>query len=171
MRARTLQCPGLVDSCGIDRLHRSQGCRSVGPKTGDPESAILDLVSGSRSDLCEILDWANHGICGRGVLLDMVRYWEMKRTPVDPWTSHAITPRELEECARFQGITFRKGDILLLRVGFIRKYCGSTREERDGMANLGVDLSRLCVSFRPSLHFRSASDTTPAARVLSPQMT
>ena len=88
----------------------------------------------------------------------MVRYWETKGTPVDPLTSHAITPNELEECAKFQGITFRRGDILLLRVGFIRKYHESTCEERDRLGGLGVDQYTLCVSFRPSLHFRPASE-------------
>ena len=100
----------------------------------------------------------------------MVRYWETKGTPVDPWTSHAITPKELEECADFQEITFRKGDILLLRVGFTRKYYESAREERDRLANLGVDLSSLCVSFRLSLHFQPASNLTLVAQVLNPQM-
>jgi len=79
----------------------------------------------------------------------MVRYWETKGTPVDPWTDRAITSRELEGCAKVQGLTFRKGDILLLRVGFIRKYYESRREERDRLANLGVDASKLCVPFRP----------------------
>lgn len=88
----------------------------------------------------------------------MVRYWEAKGTPVDPWTSHAITPQELEECAKFQGITFRRGDILLLRVGFIRKYYESACEERDRLGGLGVDQYTLYVSFRPLLHFRPASE-------------
>lgn len=100
----------------------------------------------------------------------MVRYWETKGTPVDPWTDHAITPRELEECAKVQGITFRNGDILLLRVGFIRKYYESTREERDRLAGLGVNMSKLYASSRPSLHLRSAAEPTPVARVLSPRM-
>ena len=75
------------------------------------------------------------------MLLDMVRYWEMKGTPVDPWTSYAMTPQELSGCAKAQGITFRPGDILLLRVGFIRKYHEGTSEERDRLASLGVQLS------------------------------
>ena len=77
----------------------------------------------------------------------MVRYWGTKCTPVDPWTSYAITPKELEECAKAQGTTFRQGDILLLRVGFIRKYYESTGEERDGLADLGANLSTLCAPF------------------------
>ena len=100
-------------------------------------------------DLYQNLDWANHGICGRGVLLDMVRYWEAKDTPVDPWTNYAITPEELEECAKAQGTTFRPGDILLLRVGFIRKYCECTCEERDRLADLAVHLSTLYANFFP----------------------
>lgn len=84
----------------------------------------------------------------------MVKYWEAKGTPVDPWTSYAITQKELQECANAQGITFHQGDILLLRVGFIRKYYESTREERDKLATLGVDLSRLYAP--PVLHQNSA---------------
>ena len=80
----------------------------------------------------------------------MVRYWEKKGTPVDPCESRGITPKELEECARAQGVTFRKGDILLLRVGFIRKYYESTREERDRLADLELSQSKLCTPF--SLH-------------------
>lgn len=40
---------------------------------------------------------------------------------------------ELEECARAQGVTFRRGDILLLRIGFIQKYYTVTTEERDAL--------------------------------------
>lgn len=41
---------------------------------------------------------------------------------------------ELEECAQAQGVTFRRGDILVLRVGFIQKYNKVTTEERDALA-------------------------------------
>lgn len=44
---RAQQCPGLVDSGGIDRLHGSKGRRSVGPETRDPESGVISLVSGT----------------------------------------------------------------------------------------------------------------------------
>ena len=54
--------------------------------------------------------------------------------PYDPWTAHAITLPELEECAKTQGVTFRRGDILLIRMGFIQKYYRATQEERDGLA-------------------------------------
>jgi hypothetical protein len=120
------------------------------PKAVDPLSLKLGIQSqqiliscpGKCIDLRKNLDWANHGICGRGVLLDLVRHWEAKGVSVDPWTNRAITPKELQECAKAQGISFRRGDILLLRVGFIRKYYESTCEERDQLANFG-DLTQL----------------------------
>ncbi|KAG2360478.1 hypothetical protein BDR07DRAFT_1472453 [Suillus spraguei] len=68
-------------------------------------------------------NWANHGICGRGVLLDVA-------LPYDPWTSHPITVAELEAIAKKQGVEFRQGDILLLRIGFIQKYYASTNEAK-----------------------------------------
>jgi len=100
----------------------------------------------------------------------MVKYWETNGTSVDPWTNYAITPKEMEGCARAQGITFRRGDILLLRVGFIRKYYESTREERGRLADLGTRQSKLCAFFRASLHFHPVSELPPVARVLSPRM-
>ena len=122
-----------------------------------------------RSELCKILDWANHGICGRGVLLDLVRYWDAKGTPVDPWTNYAITPKELEECAKAQGLTFRRGDILLLRVGFIQKYHESTREERDRLGEIGVNLITMCGLIPLSPHFKLTSESAPLAQALSPR--
>lgn len=80
------------------------------------------------------------------MLLDIVRHQSAGETQplsYDPWTSHAITVRELEECAKAQGVEFRQGDVLLLRVGFIKKYYESGRQERDALAD-GDET--LCVS-------------------------
>jgi hypothetical protein len=53
--------------------------------------------------------------------------------PYDPWTTHPITVKQLEACAEAQGVKFRRGDILMLRVGFIKKYYESTQESRDSL--------------------------------------
>lgn len=79
-------------------------------------------------------DWAEHGICGRGVLLDLVGYFTAggtKPLPYDPWTTHAITREELEACAEAQGVTFRRGDILLIRAGFMQRWYAAKQAERD----------------------------------------
>lgn len=81
-------------------------------------------------------DWAQHGICGRGVLLDLVEFYTEsgeKPLPYDPWTTHPIPVSDLEACARKQGVTFKQGDILLLRVGFTQKFYAASEVERDSL--------------------------------------
>ena len=81
------------------------------------------------------IDWANHGICGRGVLLDLVSYYTKNGgdMPYDPWNTHAIPVADLEAVAKHQNVQFHRGDILLLRVGFIQKYYKVAQSERDGL--------------------------------------
>lgn len=89
------------------------------------------------------LDWAQHGlftslpsphfakffqrfalgICGRGVLVDMVKFYTedgTKPLPYDPWSTHAIPVRDIEAAAAKQGVQFRQADILILRIGFMQ---------------------------------------------------
>ena len=78
-------------------------------------------------------DWSQHGICGRGVLLDLVRYHTRHGGPLpyDPWTTHGFTADELKACAEYEGIQFRQADILIIRGGFTRKYYESSQEDKD----------------------------------------
>ena len=85
-----------------------------------------------------VVDWAQHGIVGRGVLLDLVNFYTdggKKPLPYDPWTTHAIPVSDLEACAKKQGVTFKTGDILILRVGFTQKWYAATRQERESLAS------------------------------------
>ncbi|KAG6902648.1 hypothetical protein C0995_013773 [Termitomyces sp. Mi166 len=102
-----------------------------------------------------IQNWAKHGICGRGVLLDLVRFYTEggKDLPYDPFDTHAIGVADLEACAKKQGVEFRQGDILLLRVGFIRKYNTTTNQIR---AALGSEEETL------NNHFAAVASDQPA---------
>lgn len=62
--------------------------------------------------------------------------------PYDPWSTCSIGVAELEACARMQGVTFRQADILLIRIGFIQKYCAVNNDAR---VALGDDAEHLCV--------------------------
>lgn len=42
--------------------------------------------------------------------------------PYDPFATHGISVADLEACAEKQGVKFREGDILLIRVGFMQKF-------------------------------------------------
>ncbi|KAJ7268956.1 putative cyclase-domain-containing protein [Mycena rebaudengoi] len=118
-----------------------------------------------------IQNWANHGICGRGVLLDLVSYQTSisvtKTLPYDPWTTHGITMADLEACASAQGVTFRRGDILLLRVGFIKKYYDVSQAERDALDGkpetfAGIEPSEDMKRFLWNHHFAAVASDQPA---------
>jgi hypothetical protein len=95
-------------------------------------SFLTDYVFQS---LIIITDWAEHGICGRGVLLDLVRFYAAlgRSRPYDPMGSYAITAKELEACAKAQGVSFRTGDILFIRAGFMERWYASSMEERNAL--------------------------------------
>lgn len=76
-------------------------------------------TTGSR---CGIQAISNHGIAGRGVLLDYYG-WRLKQgRPYDPFTSHAIELEELLEVAKSQDVEFHTGDVLLVRSGYTAAY-------------------------------------------------
>jgi kynurenine formamidase len=54
-------------------------------------------------------------LVGRGVLLDLPRLRGVARLPPDA----IIQPDELERCAAAQGVELRRGDILLIRTGWL----------------------------------------------------
>ncbi|KAF7441352.1 hypothetical protein PC9H_001701 [Pleurotus ostreatus] len=116
-----------------------------------------------------IQNWAQHGICGRGVFLDLVKFFtdSEKALPYDPWATHGISVKDLEACAKYQGTQFRQGDILLLRVGFMQKYNRSTQAEKDALANkpetfAGIEQSTEMKRFLWDNHFAAIASDQPA---------
>ncbi|KAJ3002800.1 hypothetical protein NUW54_g5649 [Trametes sanguinea] len=82
-------------------------------------------------------------------------------------TTHAIPASDLIACAEKQGITFRRGDILLLRVGFIQRFCSTTQEERDSIADkpetfAGIEQSEDMKRFLWNNHFAAVASDQPA---------
>jgi kynurenine formamidase len=80
--------------------------------------------------------WATRGIVGRGVLLDVERYFAATGASYDPSTTVEITVDILEAVAKHQGTTFQEGDLLMLRTGWMGWY---ERADAATRADLGVD--------------------------------
>jgi hypothetical protein len=98
------------------------------PLIKDPNNVDPDLIK------LGIHNWAQHGICSRGVLLDLHRFLTAdgtKELPYDPWTTYPINLQTLLDCAEHQGVQFRTGDILIVRMGFMVRYEASSQEEKD----------------------------------------
>jgi kynurenine formamidase len=105
-----------------------------------------------------IQNWAETGIVGRGVLLDVERYLASVGRPIDQSTVTDITVDDLEATAAAQGVTFETGDILLFRTGWA-EYCRTHMDEdarrvfKAGMKVPGLANTRAIVAWIWDHHF------------------
>jgi kynurenine formamidase len=67
---------------------------------------------------CSIEPIANHGVVGRGILLDIARL--KGKANLEP--NEAITIQDLEAAAKRQKMTIEKHDILLIRTGWLKRF-------------------------------------------------
>lgn len=84
-----------------------------GGRTTDPTSDANDLG---------IEHWAEHGIVGRGVLIDVAGWSASVGQPIDALTPTAITADDLAATLDAQGTTLEPGDILCVRTGWAGAY-------------------------------------------------
>jgi kynurenine formamidase len=71
--------------------------------------------------------WAEAGIVGRGVLVDMA-------ADVDPFAGIAITPEQIRSALEGAGTEVRRGDILCVRTGWAERYLELSPQERVALA-------------------------------------
>lgn len=98
-----------------------------------------DILGACPNHRGSVHHWADHGIAGRGILLDYYTYAQSKGIVYDPFTHHAITYDELHACGIAQGLDIRPvsqggdikvGDILLIRSGWVSTYNSRSPEDR-----------------------------------------
>jgi kynurenine formamidase len=78
--------------------------------------------------------WAEIGIVGRGVLLDVAGAKHDEGLPYDPLAGETITPEDLQAAGERQGIELRQGDILCIRTGWVDAYLRLDADARAVMA-------------------------------------
>ena len=111
-------------------------------------------------------EWVeNGGIVGRGVLLDYVRWREETgQPPARADSSHPITVGELEQVAKHQKLTFKHGDILIVRSGFTLWHDKASQEERGKVLEkghyIGVERSMESVRWLWNHHFAAVAGDT-----------
>ncbi|PCG96152.1 Putative cyclase [Penicillium occitanis (nom. inval.)] len=114
----------------------------------------------------DISDIATHPIATRGVLLDWYSYAIKHNIPHTPFTNQHIPLSQLLIVAQEEGVTFRKGDVLLIRTGWTDAYYKLSEEEkdklggRDDRASIGVEATEECIRWHWEHEFAAvASDT------------
>lgn len=75
--------------------------------------------------------WAQHGLIGRAVLIDVAGYLERQGDRLHPNERFDITPELIEKIAKEQNVSFEPGDFLLLRTGWMSWYLGLSPKERE----------------------------------------
>lgn len=94
-------------------------------------------IEGDDKHKCSIHHWAQHGIAGRGVLIDYLSYAKKNGTKYDVFSQHSITWDELNAAGKDQGIDIRPaaqggdiqiGDLLFVRSGFNEAYSAMDKE-------------------------------------------
>lgn len=74
--------------------------------------------------------WADHGIVGRGVLLDMGRYMEGKGTPLNYGKDTPFSVSDVKDALDSQGVELEQGDILVLRTGWLGYFLAHSPEDQ-----------------------------------------
>lgn len=82
------------------------------------------------SDRVGIHHWAERGIVGRAVLIDVPAHFARLNHPFDPTQRFAVDGPLIEEIAAGQNVALEPGDILLLRTGWLAWYLGLSEAER-----------------------------------------
>mgnify|MGYP000023547903 CR=1 FL=1 len=75
-------------------------------------------------DRCSVEPIAEHGVVGRGVLLDVARHRGVEHLEHDAEISH----EELLECADEQGVELEERDVLVIRTGWLERFYAGERE-------------------------------------------
>jgi kynurenine formamidase len=119
-----------LDNFYLQATSQLDSLRHIGhPDHGFYQGARTEDVTGANTVL-GIHQLADHGIVGRGVLLDVERFMAGRGTPLSPYRGDRITASVLDAVAKEQGVTVLPGDIVLVRTGWAGHYVGLTPEER-----------------------------------------
>ncbi|CAG8325293.1 unnamed protein product [Penicillium salamii] len=126
-----------------------------------------DEISGPQaSTKIGVQNLARNPIVSRGVLIDWYSYAKRENLPLSPFTNSEIPLSHLQRIALEEGVTFCRGDILIIRTGWTAAYHLLTDEEkerlggRDDRASVGVEATEESLRWHWEQGFAAvASDT------------
>jgi kynurenine formamidase len=91
-------------------------------------------ITGGEGSALGIEHWAERGIVGRFVLVDVDRYRTASRRSIDCRLKDVITIEDVESCLQQEGAAIQTGDVLLLRTGWLTWYKGTDQATRLALA-------------------------------------
>lgn len=119
-----------LDSFYLQSTSQIDGLRHI----RHPEYGFFGGIADDRIDVgtpeLGIQNIADRGIVGRGVLLDVGRAFERIGRAFDISTNEMLSPADLDLVAELEGVTFRRGDVLIIRLGWVPFYLALPPKER-----------------------------------------
>jgi kynurenine formamidase len=106
--------------------------------------------------------WAEHGMIGRGVLIDVPGHFERLGRDYDAFSPVTVGPELLSAILDEEGTELNGGDILCFRFGWIEAYRALPRAEREQLPVVGRDDPSRPDRGRPEFAGLSASDEMAA---------
>ncbi len=115
-----------LDSLFMQASSQWDGLRHVQAREFGFYNGTSEADAGPEGAHLGIERWVEHGIMGRCVLVDVARWAARVGEPLRAHAATPITPEMLRDTISTQGVDIRRGDVLLLRTGYLEAY----REDR-----------------------------------------
>ncbi|KAJ5659951.1 cyclase [Penicillium longicatenatum] len=153
-------------------LHIPTGTAYNGAK---PIVEEMQNPSSSKQKLPTLNHWHDRGcIAGRGVLIDFKSYAEAKGIEYCPFSAFRIGVPDIEAVASYQGVTFKSGDILIVRFGVTEALGNMTGDEQAAsLANYqacGLDGSKEMARWLWNEHFTAVASDNIAVEAMPPMI-
>jgi hypothetical protein len=119
-----------IDSFYLQSSSQLDSLRHIGHPQHGFYNGLAPADNTEASTKLGIHNYAQSGIAGRGVLLDVPRFFAAQGKPYDASATIVIGAAMLDEIAEAQGVTFGGGELLLLRTAWAEQYLAKTPAER-----------------------------------------
>lgn len=119
----------LLDQFNPQAASQWDGFRHVRAREAGFYGGVTDLDAVG-PDRLSIERFAERGITGRGVLLDVAGWLKAGGVEWDPMAGDVVDADALSEVARAQGVELRPGDILCIRLGWVAAYRALSAQQR-----------------------------------------
>ncbi|HXW83893.1 MAG TPA: cyclase family protein, partial [Candidatus Binataceae bacterium] len=109
-------------------------CHVKHPVHGAYNGIPDNQITGRGGTRLGIDNLARHGIAGRGVLIDIARYYDKTGKHLNYMKSEAVPLEDIEAAIADQKTQLNPCDILLFRIGWTKFYLTATNEQKEELA-------------------------------------
>jgi kynurenine formamidase len=119
-----------LDSFYLQSTSQIDALRHIGHPSHGFYNGLPATENTADSTRLGIHAWAQSGIAGRGVLLDVARFFAAQHRDYDCEQTVVLDAATLDAIAEHQGVSWNGGDLLLLRTGWAENYVAKSTEQR-----------------------------------------